>query len=744
MMAARSDSSLPPPKRKLATYGKGARKQAPSGSIFSLDKEPLIMPPAAPRPVAKSSGVTDDKPTRPVTKTENKPKQYGRKDLVRPQQPKPTISSNQVSRTVSFEENGRAKKAKLSTSDSTAYDNIWDPPAGSSPSPPRAHSTKPIAGPSRVVRPQPTPSAAQIPKVEDTVMNDIYDPMPFSPATVKTLNTLSVNKRKEEPVRRQIPFRPTREERAEPRPISLKDRAGIIKREPERKASPRQRRRLIDALAAQAEDESEPDEPSQATQSTPEPSFPGLGESSSPASTLPDQPRARVLMRQESAVKKKAGPKFTYGSQQRTMLLDTSGDPGADDLLLNEPLIPTATITPLVPMDEDDEPSSTSAMRSIHELRQAGANNRFADEMDDVLDRVGKPTAKPTSSRRNALFELAQKLQDKNFQRQFRNHGGDDTLLDGVRKENDIVAGYALTSIVATLLSASSSSHLLKLLETSGFLVALGNLLPVSLDISMIARDRKSNLSRNGQQSLLSIKAAVVSLPIWQPYSPSTLSPRTLAMKSLHLILQQSGGAAVDSGLYSAELTEQLFSVLSAASNPEGWDPEQPQSTLDLFLALSILEVYSVDAMQTAVGAEWTDRYLPIVCDVLDACLRHEAKHAAEIDVLALKMALNIANNNPDAPPFFVQKGILGHLAQRVFATFKGAMEAVSEPEKFSTIYQSLVLILGVMINVFEHDPTAGNILQVSLDSGDSPLDKLIKLFLDHRDATAEVCHTHP
>ena len=213
-------------------------------------------------------------------------------------------------------------------------------------------------------------------------------------------------------------------------------------------------------------------------------------------------------------------------------------------------------------------------------------------------------------------------------------------------------------------------------------------------------------------------------------------------MKSLQLILQQSSAVTVESGLYSAELNEQLFSVLSAASNPDAWDSEQQQNTLDLFLALSILEVYSVDAMQTDLGAEWTVKYLPIVCDVLSACLRHQAPHAAEVDILALKLALNIANNNPDAPPVFVQKGVLRPLAERVIATFKAAMESVSEPEKFAKLYQSLALTLGVMINVFEHDPTAGNTLQSVEGAGDSPLDKLIRLFLGHRDATAEVCYS--
>ncbi len=56
-------------------------------------------------------------------------------------------------------------------------------------------------------------------------------------------------------------------------------------------------------------------------------------------------------------------------------------------------------------------------------LRQAGADSRFGDEMHDIMERISAPTQKPSSLRRGALLELAQKVQEKDFRRQFRNHG---------------------------------------------------------------------------------------------------------------------------------------------------------------------------------------------------------------------------------------------------------------------------------------------------------------------------------
>ena len=83
-------------------------------------------------------------------------------------------------------------------------------------------------------------------------------------------------------------------------------------------------------------------------------------------------------------------------------------------------------------LDDDDlgiNGSPNSKLRDIHELRQAGANSRVADTMQDLADQIGSPSNKPSSSRRAALIQVAEKIKDKAFMWQCRNHGVEAALL---------------------------------------------------------------------------------------------------------------------------------------------------------------------------------------------------------------------------------------------------------------------------------------------------------------------------
>ena len=510
--------------------------------------------------------------------------------------------------------------------------------------------------------------------------------------------------------------------------------------------APRKKRRLIDQLAAQA-DESSSDEDSGPSRSearrqhTPEPQAITLFDS--PTTTVPNTPepsRVRAYGRPDSA-KKKTGPKFTY-SAHRTIRAENSMGGGLDTVdenaWLKEPLLPTSKSQ--FDMDEDeDEPFATGAVRSIHELRQAGANSRSADEIDDLLTRVGKPNGKPSSGRRNALIELSQKMQDKNFVRKFRDHNGDRSLFEQIGKETDIITGYALVAILTTLVATTASTHIVSQLQDQGFSVFLERLLKLTVDIQSLARDRASNLSRNGQQSMMKLKASLLILPIWSPTTPFMLSPRRLALKALELVIKNAG--TVGDEFFSPEVTDLLFSLLRDSPVPDAWAYPHQDESIDFQLALTLLESHSMVAMQGQLKERWTFRYLPIVADTLSTTLRLSNGRLGEIGMLVLKFTLNTSNNNHDAPMAFIEKGTVRLLTDKICETFVAATNSVYNAELFQSHFETLVLMLGVMINFSENDRATGRSLLDGQDGGQAPLDRLIKLFLDHHVATSEVWH---
>ncbi|ROV91410.1 hypothetical protein VSDG_07203 [Cytospora chrysosperma] len=689
-MASRNNMGLAG-KRRTTTYSKAfGRRSAPEEK--TKDGRSCTAP-------LESSTVwdfqDDDEINSPVVTLPMKSKLYGRKAGGRmrnisgtPSRPSPAsafqakdLPNPKRRRTSPVNKDSRAVHAR-------AYSTPPSPPP-SLPSPSEAIMPPPPKTVPKFAKPRPVartyPSGSTKPPTKAAALKGAtIRSMPFTPSIPKSIKTLNTSKQRKEMVQTHIPFRPVQTPPSVPAPLGLPDFG-------------------TPAVAP----------------STPEPKIP------------------KKFARPGSATKR-TGPKITY-SARRTIRAEGSSAGGLDtvdeDAWLKESLLPTGGSR--FDMDEDeDEPFTSGAVRSIHELRQAGANSRFADEIEDLLARVGRPTGKTLSSRRNALVDLSQKLSDKSFVRKFRDHNGDRSLFEQVGRETDIIAGYALVAILTMLLATTASAHIISQLQNQGFSSLLERLLAIQTDIQPISKDRASNLSKHGQQSMSKLKASLLILPIWEPTTPFMLSPRRLALKALELVVKHSG--SVGDELFSAKVTDQLFTLLSSAPEPDAWKYPRTDESVDFHLALTLLESYSVQAMQTESKERWTFKHMPIIADTLGTTLRRNTNRLGEIGLLVLKLTLNTANNNHDAATAFIEKGTVRTLANALCDTFQTATKSVDDAEVFNGHIESLLLMLGVMINFSEHDRNTGGSLLSILDDGQAPLDRLIRLFLDHHAATSE------
>ncbi|KAK3995674.1 wings apart-like protein 1 [Cladorrhinum sp. PSN332] len=605
---------------------------------------------------------------------------------------------------------------------------------------------------------------------KDVQMDDMPPPssMPLSVKSSKILKNLTVdakpsnnNYKISKPAKTQMPIRLSGNRPSLPKPTATKEppplsRAAtdpaVLSRSLDTKTP--KKRRLIDTLVEQADEESSSEEEvhsSQDSQVSKTRRSPALQDSSPQPAMDIDTPKP--IARRVFPNKKSGGPKFTY-SQQRSMLADED-DLGSGGLggglglsaLDDEPkgalfnfgrLTKSAALNKHSYLDEDDETVNSGAVRSIHELRQAGANSRFADEMDDILDRVGAPSAKASSLRRNALLELAQKMKSKEFRRQFRDHSGDGALFKSLEEETDLVCGFSLVAIVTTLLAASTSARLIPQLRSHGLGALLHRLLEQATDISQLAKDRKQNVSRNSQTTLNAIKSSLLDLPIWKPFSPMNLSPRTLALKCLDLLVRESNHGSEDE-MSSKPISDQVFvNIRDGASNPACWDfPNSPESC-NFYLSMLVAEGHSLYAMQTDLRTRWTERYSKIVAQVLEIALARPVDQFDELESLTLKIAINVTNHNRDACRLFVNKQLLGRLAESAWGVFNRVMHSMKVDAFLSQVLDSLIVMLGVMINFCVYYPPASQTLEESGDGAASPLNQLVRVFADNHLKTAD------
>ncbi|KAK7443847.1 hypothetical protein Landi51_08806 [Colletotrichum acutatum] len=496
--------------------------------------------------------------------------------------------------------------------------------------------------------------------------------------------------------------------------------------------------RLIDQLAAQTEDSSDSDseisDSSQHSRTKAADASP-----STPIKPIDMTPKPSMRPKVLSSTRKL---RSTYG-EQRTLKTDESGGDSLGSQMgvesTQHDLSPPPTMSKLASFTfeeeeiEEDDSARGGGIIDIHALRQAGANHRFADSMADLLDRVGTPQpprSQTARSRRNALLELASKLRDKTFVRQFRDQGAKDALFHALGQEEDFVSGFVLLSVVLVLFTSYSVPHLVPQLQSEGIAQLASRMFNMDEDMVSIAAQRKSNLSRNAQSSLTALKSTIQHLDLWRGSPPAVLSPRTVALKAISVLCKDGDSTATRHILSS--LTDQLFGFAET-----GWQNCRTHGMegTDGGLALSLLEGYSIAAMESDAGPRWTKRYLPILADVLTTAMARPLQEFGDFESTALKLALNTTNNNPVAASAFSRGDLFRELAEASVAGFELLEQSIRKGAFSKDVYETLMLLLGVMINTSEHSPSARQSVDAWQGQDGTTLDRLIEVYLEHRDS---------
>jgi len=443
------------------------------------------------------------------------------------------------------------------------------------------------------------------------------------------------------------------------------------------------------------------------------------------------------------------GPKFTY-AKQRSMLAE---EDLMAQLALDMPTQPVpapngkrarrGSIPKLAPLqsfleEENDDEGNSQTIRSVHELRQAGANNRFMDEIEDLLDRIGQPSPKPSSSRRSALLELSSKFKDKNFVRQFRANGVEQRLFVHLGQETDLITGFIMISILMALLIDTSMPHIITQLRRQGLTRLMTRLVESPTDIVTLSKERKSNMSKMAQSLIAQYQSFLLQMPIWEELQPQVISPRTAALKCLEVMVRQTREDGNSNDIISKELTTNLFHILQAASDEDSWDLPRGGQAIDLYLALSTLESHSVAARTVNDEAIWISDYLPIIADNLEVALRRPAHSFGSMQTVILRLTLNVTNNNSKASGVFARGSLMAIMGAVIVAKFQKIL-SYSIEDDFSLVVDHLVLVLGLLINFADGSVPARESFESLHGGANDPLQNMVQLFVDNVATMSEV-----
>ncbi|TKA68723.1 hypothetical protein B0A55_09332 [Friedmanniomyces simplex] len=412
-----------------------------------------------------------------------------------------------------------------------------------------------------------------------------------------------------------------------------------------------------------------------------------------------------------------AGPTITY-ARTRTYLPEDNFE---DGLMFDLP-----SVTPLRPpvlsrepsksnmdsqksafdLDESEGEGVPGRMRTIHELRAAGRNNRFMQETEGLLEDIADHAASARSRRRGALVELATKLMDKSHVARFIGQGFEHMLVAEVAAgQEDPIADFVLAAAFAFLLVAEPAEHSVVLLKSGGVVAWLAAKLGYDVEVGKLAKDRKSNMSKAAQGTLLDFaKSVQTQTSLWSDFGTSQLTPRLVALRTLDLLVGRLRRLGDKGELLDAAQLDLVLPLTAAKATP---------ASADLSIAISLLEALSSSAQILAWPINLLERLA-----ILLPTLSETADIPTHTVFLALRLTLNITNDNARNCDLFARAETVHYLLSLIQSGFAALDAFASTPDKpvstsddndqhVALSYDLLVLALGSTINLFEHSARA-------------------------------------
>ncbi|KAJ5414471.1 hypothetical protein N7509_001098 [Penicillium cosmopolitanum] len=421
------------------------------------------------------------------------------------------------------------------------------------------------------------------------------------------------------------------------------------------------------------------------------------------------------------------GGKVTY-ARQRSFLddLNLSGDISAgiegDDLFSPKGLteaLPRARLYEIEDATNDD-----GAVRSIHELRQAGGNARYRSAIESIFEDI-EDAQISVSGRCGALAQICGKLLDPKQARQFAECGFDKRIVDCLSRDLDLVSAtlafsaFGLSSAGRSLPYIIATAAWPKLLETAPILLS------VQKDVSVVACARENNLSKVTQGIVQDIAPKIQS-KLFADVDDSEFSPRLLALFCLRVTIsafQEKGESP--SGL-STGLLRQLVDILLSECSHGSKQPIGKGRSQVLVLGLVLLETHTTSS--SLLQDEYCDalKSLPALHSLLQVPGDSD-EVGQELQNLYIRVILNVTNSSADLCDHYATSPMI---------------EALAEISEGISSLDTVILTLGALINLTEQsEKSRAMFLNTSRESAaesESILDQLVHLFLEHVESTAQ------
>ncbi|KAJ5334259.1 uncharacterized protein N7506_008042 [Penicillium brevicompactum] len=375
---------------------------------------------------------------------------------------------------------------------------------------------------------------------------------------------------------------------------------------------------------------------------------------------------------------------------------------------------------------ENDEANDEGAVRSIHELRQAGGNARYRGAVESIFEDI-EDTQNSVSGRCNALLQLCGKLLDSGLRRRFVECNFDKRLVDCLSMELQMVPA---TLALCAYALASSDGHMPFILATAAWPKLL-NLSPMLLaaqdDLTEVTKAQLTGPARPLQKAIQNTIPRISDMLFPDP-SVLKISPCAVTLCCLSTTISTMRAQGESPSGFSAPLLKILIQLLTSESQRCVSQKKAPaESSQMLCMVFAVLE--AVTASSEPDKQEYRDMMVTLASlhslfylksDKLDSI-------SQQIQPLFIRVILNVTNSNPAICDTFANREMVGGLVHMVTANFGELNEDALGQE--NNALDSVILALGALINLTEQSEASRTIFLDSAGPDQSFLESLTRLF---------------
>lgn len=335
-------------------------------------------------------------------------------------------------------------------------------------------------------------------------------------------------------------------------------------------------------------------------------------------------------------------------------------------------------------------------LQSVHELKQAGTNNRLEKEIEDLMSDM-YPARASKATRVQTLTQVLRKMAQERFLSFFFEQALDRlTAWSSLMK--DKISKFLLGMVFWRLIQcgATSPPRLKQMIQA---VIAISSSLPPLDTIAQLAKDRNENLSKSTIRDLIEFEQAVLSEGLLPGYEGESIVAAAITLGALNDSLRRLVEVGSITPLPQSSYA-QIVALLEQASQPSGDQPVKHVFVTKLSLSLLQLCAGPLEQDFGLTEAEYC-----ALGDNLAGVAQRAMGRLEGLLQATLHFMISLCNDKPEICRAVCSSNFTNTLMLIIRSRLLGLVEAA---EKLRTVepaaLDSVILTLACLLNLTEHD----------------------------------------